>query len=164
MGVVADRNFMEDNNREQAFYGFFEMSKQGWNTIRIKPSDLHNPFGWELDDWHKLKRLNLRSAHSLKNQIEKNYAPGAANVAARQKDKADSRYTVILGAVPDKVSGWDEKYYREAGDEYTKDNMMTRDDALAKARFRNLRWEGGEYVERTKPYVVEKYPSSSGKE
>jgi len=35
--------------------------------------------------------------------------------------------------------------------------MLTKDDVLVKTRFRNLRWEGGEYVERSKPYVREKY-------
>lgn len=35
--------------------------------------------------------------------------------------------------------------------------MLTKDNALARARFRSLRWEGGEYVQRTKPYVREKY-------
>lgn len=156
VGVIAERKFMEANNREHAFYGFFDMPKQGWNTIRIKTSDLHNPFGWPLDDWHKLSRLILRSANSLKNQIEEDYTRIAGNVAARQKGK-NGRYVLKLGAVPDKVSGWDENYYKEAGEEYTKDNMMTKDDVLVKRRFKNLRWEGGEYVDRTKPYVQEKY-------
>ncbi len=157
MGVVAERKFMEANNREHAFYGFFEMPKEGWNTIRIKTADLRNPFGWELDDWHKLSRLTLRSAHSLKHEVEKNYKRVAANVAARHAAKHGNRYTVDLGRLPDRVSGWDETYYREADDAYTKDNMMTKDDALARARFRNMRWEGGTYVERTKPYVKEEY-------
>ena len=157
VGLVAERKFMEANNREHAFYGFFDAPKQGWNTIRLKTSDLHNPFGWPLDDWHKLSRLHLRSAHSLKNEIEKNYAPHVANVAQRANDRQDKRYTVNLGAVPDKVSGWDEHYYKDAGDEYVKDNMTKKNDLLARTRFRNLRWEGGEYVERTKPYVKEEY-------
>lgn len=78
-------------------------------------------------------------------------------IAEREKSRAGSRYTVNIGRVPDKVSGWDEKYYKDAGDEYTKDNMMTKDDVLVRTHFRNLRWEGGEYVERTKPYVKEEY-------
>ena len=35
--------------------------------------------------------------------------------------------------------------------------MLTKDDALARARFCSLCWEGGEYVQRTKPYVREEY-------
>nr|MBC8481882.1 hypothetical protein [Planctomycetota bacterium] len=155
VGVVAERKFMEANNREHAFYGFFDMPRQGWNTIRVKTSDLHNPFGWPLDDWHKLSRLVIRSANSLKHEVENNYARVAGATAKREKD--NSSYTLKLGALPDKVSSWDEKYYKEAGNEYTKDNMLTKDDIAAKTRFRNLRWEGGEYIERTKPYVKEKY-------
>ena len=158
VGVIAERKFMEANFREHAFYGFFDMPTQGWNTIRIRTSDLHNPFGWPLDDWHKLSRLVLRSAHSLKHQIEKDYTRVAGNVARREKGRS-SRYVLKLGALPDKVSGWDEKYYKDAGEEYTRDNMLTKDDVLVKTRFKNLRWEGGRYVERSKPYVREKYVS-----
>jgi hypothetical protein len=157
IGVVAERKFMEANNREHAFYGFFDMPKQGWNTVRIKTTDLHNPFGWKLDDWHKLSRLNLRSAHSLKNEVENSYLRVAQHVNKLEKGRQGNRYSVNIGKVPDKVSGWDEKYYKDAVDEYTKDNMMTKNDLLAKTRFRNLRWEGGEYVERTKPYEKETY-------
>ena len=91
-----------------------------------------------------------------KSQIEKDYTRIAGNVAIRHQGK-DSRYVLNLGAVPDKVSGWDEKYYKEAGEEYTKDNVMSKDDVLVKTRFKNLRWEGGEYIERSKTYVREKY-------
>jgi len=35
--------------------------------------------------------------------------------------------------------------------------MVSKDDLLARQRFRNMRWEGGEYVTRTKPYEPEKY-------
>ena len=94
----------------------------------------------------------------LKNQIEKDYTRIAGNVAARQNGK-DGHYVLDLGTVPDKVSGWDEKYYKEAGEEYTKGNVLAKDDVLAKTRFRNLRWEGGEYIPRSKPYVREKYLS-----
>jgi dienelactone hydrolase len=157
IGVVVERNFMEANNKEHAFYGFFEMSKQGWNKVSIKTSDLRNPFGWPLDDWHKIKRLCFRSAHSLKHEVETKLAKGAMNVAAREKAKNNSRYAVNLGDIPNKVSGWDEKYYKEAGDEYTKDNMMSKQDDLVRTRFRNIRWDGGEFVPRSKPYEREEY-------
>jgi hypothetical protein len=81
----------------------------------------------------------------------------AGHAAERNKGKHGGRYALNLGVVPDKVSGWDEKYYRDAGDNYTKDNMLKKNDILVRTRFKNLRWEGGEYVERTKPYVKEKY-------
>lgn len=156
MGIQLERNFMEANNREQVFYAFIDLPKQGWNTVRIKTGDLHNPYGWPLDDWHKVSRLALMSAGRLKNQIEGDYAQRAGEVTKRMAG-SNPKYAVKLGAVPDKVSGWSEDYYQEAGDEYTKFNMMTKDDALARQRFRNLRWEGGEYVERTKPYIKEVY-------
>lgn len=156
IGVLVERNYMEANFREHAFYGFFELPKQGWNTLRIKTSDLHNPYGWPVDDWHKLSRLALMSGPSLKNLVENNYARSARDVAKRH-GAHNRKYTVNIGKLPEKVSGWSETYYRDAGDEYTKFNMLTKDDALARARFRSLRWEGGEYVQRTKPYVPEKY-------
>ena len=160
MGVLIERNFMEANFREHAFYTFVELPKQGWNTIRIKTRDLRNPFGWALDDWHKVSRLTLMSAPSLKKKIEGDLARVAGSVAQRQ-GAGDSKYVLNLGAVPDKVSGWDEAYYQEAGDEYTKFNMTTKDDVLARQRFRNLRWEGGAYVARTKPYEREPYVQPS---
>jgi dienelactone hydrolase len=156
VGIVASRKYMEANYREHVFYAFIELPEQGWNTVRIKPGDLHNPFGWPLDDWHKLSELSLMSAASLKRQIETNYARTAGAVADREAGKR-AQYQLNLGTVPDKVSGWDESYYKDAGDEYTKFNMVTKDDALARARFRNLRWEGGEFVERSKPYIRENY-------
>ncbi len=61
------------------------------------------------------------------------------------------------GALPDKVSGWNEAYYKTAGDEYTKGTNMTPDDIFVKTRFRNMRWDGGKYVQRSKPYVEEKF-------
>jgi dienelactone hydrolase len=156
VGVLLERNFMEANNREQVFYAFIDLPKQGWNTVRIKTGDLHNPFGWPLDDWHKISRLALMSAARLKNQIEGDYAQRAGEVTKRMAE-SDPKYKLKLGAVPDKVSGWSEDYYQDGGDEYTKFNMMTKDDVLARQRFRNLRWESGEYVERSKPYVKEVY-------
>jgi len=156
VGIQLERNFMEANNREQVFYAFVDLPEQGWNTVRIKTGDLHNPFGWPLDDWHKVSRLALMSAARLKNQIEGDYARRAGEVTKRMAE-SDPKYKLKLGAVPDKVSGWSEDYYQDGGDEYTKFNMMTKDDVLARQRFRNLRWEGGEYVERSKPYVKETY-------
>jgi len=156
LGVVVERQFMEANFREHAFYGFSELPGQGWNTVRIKTSDLRNPYGWPLDDWHKLSRLALMSGPSLKRLVERNYAPAARAVAKRQEGR-QTKYVVNVGEVPDKVSGWDESYYKEAGDEYTTFNMVSKDDLLARRRFRNLRWEGGTYVARTKPYEREIY-------
>ena len=84
--------------------------------------------------------------------------PGALRVAGRvNKDGKNSAYSVNIGALPEKVSGWNESYYKSAGDEYTRSTTMTKNDLIVKTRFRNMRWEGGEYVQRSKPYIAEKY-------
>jgi dienelactone hydrolase len=166
IGVVVNRSFMEANWVEDRFYGFFDLPKQGWNTIRVKLSDLHNPYGWQLDDWHKLNNLAIRAAGGLKEDIEKNWLPAAKRVSEQvNKDGKKGAYTVSTAALPDKVSGWNESYYKSAGDEYTKGTNMTPDDVFVKTRFRNMRWEGGEYVPRSKPYMAEKFvkPESNGR-
>ena len=155
IGVRAWRNFMNEHIAEGQFYGFFELPQKGWNTVRIKTSDLKNRFGWELDDWHKLSMIELCSAATLKKDVETRY--GGEIEARLIGDQPKEKFTLQVGRVPDKVSGWDESYYTEAGDEYTKFNMVSKDDRLARQRFRNMRWDGGEYVERSKPYVSEPY-------
>ena len=158
IGVVVNRSFMEANWVEDRFYGFFDLPKQGWNTVRVRVSDLHNPYGWQLDDWHKLNTLTIRAAGGLKEEVEKNWLPAARRIAeSHGKDGKASPYTVSTVALPDKVSGWNESYYKTAGDEYTKGTQMTPDDIFVRTRFRNLRWEGGEYVPRSKPHVVERF-------
>jgi dienelactone hydrolase len=154
MGIVANRSFMEANFREHVFYAFIELPLEGWNTVRIKTSDLRNPYGWPLDDWHKLAILSLASPGSLKRDVER-WEASAKQVV--KTHVSHQKFKVDAGTVPDKVSGWDESYYKKAGDEYTKLNMVEKDDALARARFRNMRWEGGELVERSKAYVREAY-------
>ena len=158
IGVVVNRSFMEANWVEDRFYGFFDLPKQGWNTVRVRVSDLHNPYGWQLDDWHKLNTLTIRAAGGLKEEVEKNWLPAARRIAESQnKGGKVTPYTVSTVALPDKVSGWNESYYKTAGDEYTKGTQMTPDDIFVRTRFRNMRWEGGEYVPRSKPYVVEHF-------
>ncbi len=155
IGVRAWRNYMNQHISEGQFYKFCELPNKGWNTVRIKTSDLKNRFGWELDDWHKLSVIELCSAATLKKDVETRYG---GKIAERLiGDQPKEKFALQLGSVPDKVSGWNESYYSEAGDEYTKFNMVSKDDLLARQRFRNMRWEGGEYVERTKPYQIEKY-------
>ena len=155
IGVRAWRNYMNNHISEGQFYGFFELKNKGWNTVRIKTSDLKNRFGWELDDWHKLSMLELCSAAWLKRDVEGRYGGKIEErlIGGQPKEK----FTLQVGRVPDKVSGWNESYYTEAGDEYTKFNMVSKDDLLARQRFRNMRWEGGEYVQRTKSYEREGY-------
>ena len=156
-GVRAWRNFMNSHIAEGQFYGFFELPNKGWNTVRIKTSDLKNRFGWELDDWHKLSFIELCSAATLKRDVEGRYGGKVEDrlIGGQPKEK----FTLQVGRVPDKVSGWNESYYTEAGDEYTTFNMVSKDDLLARQRFRNMRWEGGEYVQRSKPNEAEKYVS-----
>ncbi|RMD79336.1 MAG: hypothetical protein D6820_08450 [Lentisphaerae bacterium] len=156
IGVIVTRNFMEQNYREHVFYGFFDLPRKGWNTVRISTSDLHNPFGWPLDGWEKVATLTLCAPTYLKNRITSDYARVAGSVAKRCQQQ-NPQYTLDLGSLPDKVSGWNERYYRHAGAEYTKDNMVVKDDLLARARFRNLHWEGGRYEAYTKPYVIKRY-------
>jgi hypothetical protein len=158
VGVVASRSFMEANWVEDRFYGFFDLPKQGWNTVRIRVSDLHNPYGWRLDDWHKLNTLTLRAAGALKEEVEKNWLPAARRIAESQNTNGKiTPYTVSTVALPDKLSGWNESYYKSAGDEYVKGTRMTPNDIFLRTRFRNMRWEGGEYVPRSKPYVAEPF-------
>lgn len=158
IGIVVRRSFMEANFLEERFYGFFDMPQRGWNTVRVKVSDLHNPYGWQLDDWHKVNMLELRAGAGLKEEITKNWIPGAQRVAGlMNKDGKNSAYSVNIGALPERVSGWNESYYKSAGDEYTKSTTMTKNDLIVKTRFRNMRWDGGEYVQRSKPYIAEKY-------
>lgn len=159
IGVVVNRSFMEANWVEDKFYAFFDLPLQGWNTVRVKTSDLLNPYGWKLDDWHKLNTLTVRAAGGLKEGLEKDWLPAATRISKERlsKDGAKSVYSVNTGALPDKVSGWNESYYKTAGEEYTKGTNMTPDDVFVKMRFKNMRWEGGEYVQRSKPYVEEKF-------
>ena len=157
IGVRVMRNYMNSHLAEGEFYGFFELKDKGWNTVRIGTSDLKNRFGWELDDWHKLASIELCSAASLKRDVETRY--GAEFDPRLIGDQPKEKFKPQVGRVPDTVSGWSESYYTEAGDEYTTFNMVSKDDLLARQRFRNMRWEGGEFVQRTKPHEIEKYVS-----
>jgi hypothetical protein len=60
------------------------LPKQGWNTVRVRVSDLHNPYGWQLDDWRKLNTLTIRAAGGLKEEVEKNWLPAARRIAESQ--------------------------------------------------------------------------------
>ncbi len=155
IGVRAWRNYMNEHISEGQFYAFIELPEKGWNTVSIRTSDLRNRFGWELDDWDKLSMLELCSAATLKRDVETRYGGEIEErlIGGQPREK----FTLQLGRVPDTVSGWDESYYSEGGDEYTKFNMVSKEDQLARQRFRNLRWEGGEYVERSKPYERKAY-------
>ena len=149
IGIMVNRNFMQNHTGENLFYGFLDLPEKGWNTVRIKTSDLRNAYGQPLDDWHKLSSLTFCSAAYLTGQVKGNIAQAAK--------RHGSKRNVDLGQLPDQVSGWSEDYYTDAGEAYTEVNTFTRDDVLARARFRNLRWEGGSFVERSKPYVEEAY-------
>ena len=158
IAVQVNRSFMEANFMEDMFYGFFDLPKQGWNTVRIKLSDLHNPYGWQLDDWHKLNMLTFRAAPGMKQFIETSVAERVKwTIGTINKDGKNPAYTANLGKLPGKVSGWDESYYKSAGDEYTKGTPMTPDDVFVKTHFKNIRWDGGQFVPRSKPYVAENY-------
>ncbi len=158
IGVQVSRSFMEVNWVEDRFYAFFDLPQQGWNTVRVKLSDLHNPYGWQLDDWHKLNTLTIRAAGGMKEEVEKSWLPAATRISESQnKDGKITAYSVSTRTLPDKVSGWNESYYKTAGDEYTKGTTMTLDDVFFKMRFKKMRWEGGEYVQRSKPYFAEKF-------
>jgi dienelactone hydrolase len=155
IGFRAWRNYMNAHISEGQFYTFLELKEKGWNTVRIKTTDLKNRFGWELDDWHKLAMIELCSAGTLKRDVEHGYKRKIDPRLIANQPKEN--FELKTGSVPSKVSGWDESYYSEGGEEYTNFNMVSKDDLLARQRFRNMRWEGGEYVIRTKPYEPEKY-------
>jgi len=148
--VEVQRAFLDPNTRKDTFYGFFDLPVQGWNTVHVKASDLHNPYGWQLDDWHKLNTLALRAPQGVKERLEKEMSKkvGSGNQSGGQPP---------TGNLPDKVSGWNESYYKSASDEYTKGAVLNPTDVFIKTHFRNMRWEGGEFVPRSKPYVDEPF-------
>jgi len=97
----------------------------------------------------------------MKEEVEKHLLPAAKRISEEQsKNGKITVYTVSTLALPEKVSGWNESYYKSAGDEYIKGSNMTPDDVFVKMRFKNMRWEGGQYVQRSKPYVEEKFVKS----
>jgi hypothetical protein len=158
IGVEVHRSFMEANFMEDMFYGFFDLPKQGWNTVRVKVSDLHNPYGWRLDDWDAMNTLTVRAAAGLKEFIQdKVQARVQWTIATINKNGQNPAYTPNLGKLPDKVSAWNESYYKSGGDEFTKGATLTPNDIFFKTHFRNMRWEGGEFVQRAKPDVVKTF-------
>ena len=52
--------------------------------------------------------------------------------------------------IPSDVSGWDSSYYHSTDDAYATDNVEETTHKVD--HFRNLRWEGGEYIPRPKHY------------
>ena len=156
--VQVNRSFMEANFVEDMFYGFFDLPQQGWNTVRVKISDLHNPYGWQLDDWNKLNMLTIRAAAGMKEELETKVRPRVQwTIETVNKNSPNPAYTANLGKLPDKVSGWNESYYKTAGEEYLEGSNLTPNDIFFKTHFKNIRWEGGEFVKRSKPYVEEKF-------
>jgi hypothetical protein len=140
---------------EDMFYGFCDLPKQGWNTVRVKVSDLHNPYGWQLDGWDALNTLTVRAAAGLKEFIEEKVRPRVQwTIETINKNGQNPSYTANLGKLPDKLSAWNESYYTSAGGQFARGATMTADDLFFKTHFGNMRWEGGEFVQRAKPEVV----------
>jgi hypothetical protein len=109
-------------------------------------------------DLSESKDPRWKELGALKEEVEKIWLPAARRIAESQnKDGKITPYSVSTVPLPDKVSGWNESYYKSAGDEYVKGTQMTPNDVFLRTRFRNMRWEGGDYVLRSKPYVVEHF-------
>lgn len=135
IGVNVMRRFKSQSNGQFRYYAYFQLEKEGWNTLRMKPVDFENVYGEKLDDWHKVIILRFSDAESLGRDHKKraDYAKGKGGIVA---------------SIPSNVSSWDSSYYQSTDKAFAVENVTVISSKVD--RFRNLRWEGGEYVERPK--------------
>ena len=135
IGVNVMRRFKSQSNGQFRYYAYFQLEKEGWNTLRMKPVDFENVYGEKLDDWHKVIILRFSDAESLGRDHKKraDYAKGKGGIVA---------------SIPSNVSSWDSSYYQLTDKAFAVENVTVISSKVD--RFRNLRWEGGEYVERSK--------------
>ena len=140
IGIEIRRRFRGQNNGQFRYYGYFQFDKAGWQTLRMKPNDFENVHGEKLDDWHKLITVTFRDAE----------AQGREHKSRMPKAGGQTRTTV---SIPSNVSGWDSSYYHSTDKAFAAENVTASSSKVD--RFRNLRWEGGEYVPRSKHYQKE---------
>jgi cephalosporin-C deacetylase-like acetyl esterase len=135
IGVNIRRRFQGQNNSQYRYFAYYQLEKEGWNTLRMKPDDFENVYNEKLDDWHKVIVLTFRDAESLGRE-HKSRMP-----------KADGKAGGIA-SIPSDVSGWDSSYYHSTDTAFASENVEATGSRVD--RFRNLRWEGGEYIPRPK--------------
>jgi cephalosporin-C deacetylase-like acetyl esterase len=140
IGVSIRRRFKGQNNSEFRYYAYFQLESQGWNTLGMKPEDFENIYGEKLDDWHKVIVLGFEDAEALGKKHRKRLG--------QSKGQATSTMEI-----PSEVSGWDSSYYHSTDAKFADENVATTGSKVG--RFRNLRWEGGEYVDRPKHWEEE---------
>jgi dienelactone hydrolase len=140
IGVSIRRRFKGQNNSEFRYYGYFQLKNKGWNTLRMKPQDFENICGEKLDDWHKVILLRFEDAEALGKTHQQRLS--------QQQGKASSTMEI-----PSDVSSWDSRYYHSTNAKFTDENVAATGSKVG--RFRNLRWEGGEYVDRPKHWEEE---------
>ena len=137
IGVNIMRRFRGHNNGEYRYYAYYRLPEKGWNTLRMKPEQFENNRGEKLDDWHKVTNLIFQDADFL-----------AKDHRGRML-KAEGKGSGTT-PIPSDVSGWDSSYYHSTDDAYATDNVEETTHKVD--HFRNLRWEGGEYIPRPKHY------------
>ena len=106
----------------------------------MKPQDFENIYGEKLDDWHKVILLRFEDAEALGKTHQQRLS--------QQQGKASSTMEI-----PSDVSSWDSRYYHSTDAKFTDENVAATGSKVG--RFRNLRWEGGEYVDRPKHWEEE---------
>ena len=135
VGIMVNRRFRNQNNGAFSYYAIIPLPEKGWNTIRMKPEQLVNIFGEKLDDWNKVILLGIGDPANYVKKMEKKGGKDAA-------------------ALPATSSSWSSSYYQSSSDAYAKDNIEGKSSNVTK-HIRNVRWEGGEYAPRAKPWQPE---------
>jgi cephalosporin-C deacetylase-like acetyl esterase len=140
IGVNIMRRFQSQSNGQYRYYAYFQLEREGWNTLRMKPSDFENVYGEKLDDWHKVIILAFSDAESLGRDHK--------NRDGKAKGNGSS-----VASIPTNVSSWDSSYYHSSNKAFAAENVTETSSKVD--RFRNLRWEGGTFVERPKHWEEE---------
>ena len=135
IGIEIRRRFRGQINGQFRYYGYFQFDKAGWQTLRMKPNDFENVHGEKLDDWHKVITVTFRDAE----------AQGREHKSRMQKAGGQASTTV---SIPSNVSGWDSNYYHSTDSAFASENVEKTGSKVD--RFRNMRWEGGNYLARPK--------------
>jgi hypothetical protein len=136
LGVSAGRRNRSANAGTANFYAFVELAADGWNTVRLRPGAFQNIVGEKLDDWFMVTEVALSDGASMVAD-KKKFLPRAGRKA--------------VPALPTTVSQWKSSYYQSTDDTYAKE-LVAGETLNAEGFLRDMRWEGGTYPERGKPW------------
>ncbi|MGA1531085.1 MAG: alpha/beta hydrolase family protein, partial [Kiritimatiellia bacterium] len=139
LGLKTVRRNRSHNGGTAYYYHYLELPEAGWNTIRLKPGDFQNTVGEALDTWWMIEVIDLMDAQSAVDDKKK--------FLKRVGDRA-------VPALPSKVSQWNSDYYQATEDTYAKDNITGTGMLSASGFLRNMRWEGGTWPDRAKPWTI----------